>query len=158
MLRRLLASRDLRLNLSSLRPFALWITPAAEPRRFDTRFFLYVAGSAVTGAHDDRETTASFWATPADVLARFDAGELTLLPPTHRTLEVLATARDTDDAVAIADRAHLGPICPELVAHTDAQGETMALALPGDPEHSVRDVRAPGRTRYVLRGGRFIAG
>jgi hypothetical protein len=36
------------------------------------------------------------------------------------------------------------------------QEGTVALALPGDPEHDVRESRVPGRSRYVLRGDRFL--
>ena len=32
----------------------------------------------------------------------------------------------------------------------------MALVLPGDPEHEIREVRSPGKSRYVLRGDRFV--
>jgi 8-oxo-dGTP pyrophosphatase MutT (NUDIX family) len=155
-LRGLLEGRGLRLDLAALRPLARWITPASEARRFDTRFFLFVADASLTGAHDDHETTASFWATPGEVLRRFAIRELQLAPPTHRTLEVLAAARNATDAVVIAEAACLEPVCPRLVTHRDEQGETMALVLPGDPEHDVREARSPGRSRYVLRGDRFM--
>jgi 8-oxo-dGTP pyrophosphatase MutT (NUDIX family) len=154
-LRGLLAASGLQLDLEALHPLARWVTPVAEARRFDARFFLYVARGAVTGAHDQRETTASFWATPAEVLRRFGAGELQLAPPTHRTLEVLATARGAREAIAAADVACLDPVCPRLVEHRDDHGQTVALALPGDPEHEVRESRSPGASRYVLRGDRF---
>lgn len=152
----LLRARGERLDLSALHPMARWITPIAESRRFDTRFFLYVAEAALTGAHDDYETTASFWASPAEVIRRFEAGSLQLAPPTHRTLEVLATASDACAAVAVAEASCLEPVCPRLVTHRDARGETVGLALPGDPEHDVREARSPGRLRYVLRGDRFL--
>jgi|HubBroStandDraft_1064217.scaffolds.fasta_scaffold82269_3 8-oxo-dGTP pyrophosphatase MutT (NUDIX family) len=155
-LRELLEARGLRLDLAALHPLARWITPISESRRFDTRFFLFVADASLTGAHDDHETTASFWAAPGEVLRRFGSRELQLAPPTHRTLEVLATARHTRDALAIAEGACLEPVCPRLVTHRDALGETMGLALPGDPEHEVRKARSPGRSRYVLRGDRFV--
>jgi 8-oxo-dGTP pyrophosphatase MutT (NUDIX family) len=151
-LRSRLTARGLRLDLASLHPLARWVTPVAESRRFDTRFFLYVSHGEVTGAHDDHETTASFWASPADVLARYEAGALVLAPPTHRTLEVLAAAKDAAGAVSIASRACLDPICPRAVV----QGDTVAIALPGDPEHEVKEARVPGSSRYVLRAGRFV--
>jgi hypothetical protein len=155
-LRALLAAHGRQLDLAALHPFARWITPAAESRRFDARFFVFAAGDALTGAHDDHETTASFWATPTEVLGRFTAGELQLAPPTHRTLEVLSTARDARAAVDLADAACLDPVCPRLVPQRDARGETMALVLPGDPEHDVSEARLPGKSRYVLRGDRFV--
>jgi 8-oxo-dGTP pyrophosphatase MutT (NUDIX family) len=152
----LLEARGLRLDLAALHPFARWITPAAEARRFDTRFFLFVADSALSGAHDDRETTASFWASPGEVLRRFAGGELQLAPPTHRTLEVFATAASARDAVRIAEESCVEVICPRVVPHRDARGETVALVLPGDREHDVRQPRSPGKSRYVLRGDRFL--
>jgi 8-oxo-dGTP pyrophosphatase MutT (NUDIX family) len=155
-LRAILAAHGLKLDLASLHPLARWITPVAESRRFDTRFFLFVPSDAVTGVHDDHETTASFWASPSAVLARHAARELTLAPPTHRMLEVLSGARDALDAVEIAARACLDPICPRLVAQRGAGDDTVAIVLPGDPEHDVRDARTPGKSRYVLRDGRFL--
>ena len=86
------------------------------------------------------------------MLGRFSAGELQLAPPTHRTLEILAGAQDADDAVTMASRACLEPICPRLVTQRD----TVALVLPGDPEHELREARSPGKSRYVLRDGRFL--
>jgi len=151
-LRALLASSGHRLDLASLVPFARWITPVAEARRYDTRFFVFVAGESLTGAHDDHETTASFWARPAEVLRRFEAAELQLAPPTHRTLEILGGARDARDAVAIAEASCLEPVCPRLVTSAGA----VALVLPGDPDHDVKEARSPGKSRYVLRGDRFL--
>ncbi len=145
-------SRGLVLDLAALSPFARWVTPAAESRRFDTRFFLMVAPAGQEGAHDAHETMASFWGTPTDILARFDSGSVQLAPPTHRTLEILAPLARTTDAQAVARASCLDPICPELVRHADATGETLALTLPGDPEHSLRMARVPGLSRFVLRG------
>lgn len=144
------------LDLSALHPFARWTTPEAEARRYDTRFYLAVAPPGQTGAHDAHETMASFWAAPREVLRRFDAGEVQLVPPTHRTLELLGSCARTDDAVALADGANLEPICPVLVSQRDASGEAPALALPGDPAHPVAETRVPGLSRYVLRGERWI--
>jgi 8-oxo-dGTP pyrophosphatase MutT (NUDIX family) len=151
-LRALLTASGRTMDLASLVPFARWITPIAEARRYDTRFFVFVAGDALTGAHDDHETTASFWARPAEVLRRFVAAELQLAPPTHRTLEILAGAKDARDAVAIAEASCLDPVCPRMVT----EGGVVALVLPGDREHDVKEPRSPGKSRYVLRGDRFL--
>jgi 8-oxo-dGTP pyrophosphatase MutT (NUDIX family) len=151
-LRDLLAAAGRKLDLGALVPFARWITPVAESRRYDTRFFLFAASAALTGAHDDHETTASFWAAPGEVVRRFVGGELQLAPPTHRTLEILAGAGSTREALELARGACLDPVCPRLVA----QEHTVALVLPGDPEHDVKTPRSPGKSRYVMRGGRFL--
>lgn len=150
-LRAFLSSRGLRIDLRALHPFSRWITPTAESRRYDTFFFVAKAPEGQSGAHDQTETTASFWATPAEVLRRFATGEVQLAPPTHRTLDVLSACKNAGDVLTLASRANLDPICPRLVA----QGDTMALVLPGDPEHDVRETRTAGTTRYVLRGERW---
>jgi hypothetical protein len=36
--------------------------------------------------------------------------------------------------------------------------ETLALVLPGDPEHEVREARVAGASRFVLHGRRWLPG
>ncbi|MDC0682021.1 NUDIX hydrolase [Sorangium atrum] len=150
-----LARRGLKLALAALVPWARWITPVAEARRFDARFFLLPLPPGQIGRHDGHETTMSFWAAPSEVLERAARGEILLAPPTSRTLELLAAALDVRSAVALAERQSLLPICPRFVPGDGA--EPPYLALPGDPSHEARDRRAEGPTRYVLRNGRFVA-
>ncbi|MEO8799899.1 MAG: hypothetical protein ABI551_18530 [Polyangiaceae bacterium] len=147
-----LESTGLVLDLAALEPLARWLTPTAEARRFDTRFYLARAPEGQAGAHDAYETTSSFWATAADVLARFARREVFLAPPTQRTLEHLLAAETVDAAFAVARRASLDVICPKLVV----QDGTMALVLPGDPEHDVPEMRSIGKSRYVMRGDVFL--
>lgn len=156
--RSFLAERGLLLDLSALHPFARWITPEAEARRYDARFFVAVAPSGQTGAHDEHETMASFWATPAEILRRWEAGKVQLAPPTHATIALLASCPTTDSVLALAARSCLDPICPRLVPQkgNDGEPDTLALTLPGDPEHEVREQRLPGPSRYVLRGDRWL--
>ena len=152
-LRSALKARGLTIDLSCLVPFARWITPEPEVRRFDARFFMLRAPEGQAGAHDTHETMASSWEAPRDVLARFDAGDVQLAPPTHRTLELLSTHVTVDSALTAAEAACLDPICPVLI---DYDG-TMALTLPGDPDHPQATPIVAGRTRYFLRGKRWRA-
>ncbi len=148
-----LAARSLRLDTRRLAPFARWVTPEAESRRFDARFFLLELPEGQEARHDEHETTMSFWERPARVLERAEKGEFFLAPPTHRSLELLADAGDVADAFAIARRQSLQPICPLFVVDESAS----FLALPGDPAHPVPERRVAGSTRYVLRDGRLFA-
>ncbi len=143
-----LASRGLRLNLPALVPFARWVTPAAERRRFDARFFMMRAPAGQQGLHDRHETTGSFWASPDEVLARWDTGIVQLAPPTHHTLWTLSQARNVDESLLAAGRRSLERIEPHLVT----EGNTLALTLPGDPAHPQRGRIVEGATRYVQRG------
>lgn len=149
----LLAEHGIALDLAGFVPFARWLTPVSETRRFDTRFYLARAPEDQTAIHDAHETTSAFWATPAMVLARYARGECAVFPPTHRSLELLASVASVEAALALASSLSLEVICPELVKHFDAETAegTLALVLPGDPEHSLREVRVPGASRYVLR-------
>lgn len=154
-LRAFLTERGAKLDLTALHLLSRWITPTAESRRFDARFYVAVAPEGQPGAHDEHETTRSFWATPAEVLKRWRAGDVALAPPTHATLMGLARCMTTADVQAFARRANKEPICPKLVP----QGDTLALTLPGDPEHDVKESRLEvfedGASRYVLRGERW---
>jgi 8-oxo-dGTP pyrophosphatase MutT (NUDIX family) len=146
-LRSALAARGLRLNLPALIPFARWITPAAERRRFDARFFMLRAPEGQTGSHDARETTQSFWATPDDILAQWGRSEIQLAPPTHHTLWTLARAGSVDEALADASIRPLSAIEPHLIEYDG----TVALTLPGDGAHPRAERLTDGATRYVLR-------
>lgn len=151
-LRAFLRSRSLKLDLSALHMLSRWVTPTAETRRFDARFYVAVAPAGQPGAHDEHETTRSFWATPAEVLERWRSGDVQLAPPTHATISGLARCESAAEVLAWASAASKEPICPKLVP----AGDTMALVLPGDPEHEVRSPRLDVEwSRYVLRGEKW---
>jgi 8-oxo-dGTP pyrophosphatase MutT (NUDIX family) len=155
-----LARRGLRLAIDRLVPWARWITPEAEARRFDARFFLLELPPGQAGRHDDHETTMSFWARPAAILDRAARGDIFLAPPTTRSLELLATVETVAGAFALAAQQCLAPILPVFHAGDSAAPHPPPtepfLALPGDPMHPVRQRRVAGPTRFVLRDGRFI--
>jgi len=151
-LRAFLQSRSLKLDLNALHLLSRWVTPTAETRRFDARFYVAVAPPNQPGAHDEHETTRSFWASPDEVLERWKSGDVQLAPPTHATIAGLAKCATTKDVVEWAARSFKEPICPRLVQ----MDGTMALTLPGDPEHEVKESRLSlGWSRYVLRGERW---
>lgn len=154
----LLAEHRLALDARSLVPFARWLTPEAEARRFDTFFFLAHVPAEHQLSHDSHETSASLWVRPSDALQRFERGEFALVPPTHRSLEQLAEAQTVAEALHAARVAErVGQtICPELVTLSEAAGDVLSLTLPGDPLHSNPSPMVPGKSRYVLRNERWL--
>jgi 8-oxo-dGTP pyrophosphatase MutT (NUDIX family) len=88
----LLSRRGLVLRADLLVPWARWITPEGEPRRFDARFFAAAlpAGQAATGHAAESDHVA--WLRPADAIAAARAGEISLFPPTAATLNDFAVA------------------------------------------------------------------
>jgi 8-oxo-dGTP pyrophosphatase MutT (NUDIX family) len=108
---RLLDRLGARLETGRLRYWAWWVTPEAEPRRYDTRFFLaeLPAGAAVTAhlAEADRER----WVLPAEAAAD---QRLPMLPPTRYTLRDLAGFGSVAEALAVADGRRVERILPVL--------------------------------------------
>jgi 8-oxo-dGTP pyrophosphatase MutT (NUDIX family) len=150
----LCTAEGLMLDSNRLHAFARWVTPLAEQRRYDTRFYLLGLTEAQTGRHDEHETTHSFWATPDDVLERWERLEVFLAPPTVRVLELLSGATSIASAAEVATAQSLSPICPFAVL----EGDDVILALPGDPLFNDKEaIAAPGApTRFVMRNGRFL--
>ncbi len=110
----LLASHGLVLRTDLLTPWARWITPAAEPRRFDARFFAAAlpAGQQVRAHAAEAEKIA--WLRPGDALDAARKGEMSLLPPTATIIGEFAAATGVADIVG--REKTVTPIQPVLVS------------------------------------------
>jgi 8-oxo-dGTP pyrophosphatase MutT (NUDIX family) len=93
---------DLELAPEELIYFSHWITPEASPRRFDTRFFMVEDRPGQTASHCGVETIDGAWVTPAETLARFGRGEITLVSVTEDHLRLLDTFGSAADLLAFA--------------------------------------------------------
>ena len=114
-LQELLESTHLTLDPGALCYLAHWITPVAEPRRYDTRFFLARMPAGRMVLADPREMTDALWLSPRAALARFENGSLPMVFPTIRTLEMLAQYERADQIFdAFYDRV-VEPVLPRLV-------------------------------------------
>ena len=88
----LLARNSLLLRTDLLRAHAHWTTPTAEPRRFDTRFFVALMPEHQHADADTSEAEHGVWVRPADLLADCAAGQAQLLPPTITCVEDMVGA------------------------------------------------------------------
>jgi 8-oxo-dGTP pyrophosphatase MutT (NUDIX family) len=119
-----------------LLPWARWVTPRFERRRYDTWFFACVLPPGVPAAAiQDRsgEADSAQWWTPSAALAAVGAGTLAMLPPTRAVLHGLVPLRDTAALAAHApatDGAAIRRIAPGI--HVAPNGSA-TFVLPGDP-------------------------
>jgi 8-oxo-dGTP pyrophosphatase MutT (NUDIX family) len=130
---------DLVIDGDTLVPFAHWVPPPVTAKRFATWFFL---GPAPEGAVtvDMGEIRDHRWMQPADALARRDAEEIELAPPTWLTLHRLADQPDVASAMGDA-RKHE----PEFFETHIARVEGGIAALwEGDAGYETSDGDAPG--------------
>ena len=117
----LLAGRDLAVRSDLLRPFAHWITPPVEPRRYDTKFF---AAALPPGQHArdvSGEADEASWLPPDRALAEMTAGTRPMLPPTIHTLGQLAPFADVAAALAGSPPESLQPISPSFEETPDGR-------------------------------------
>lgn len=118
-------AEGLRYRLDRLLYIAHWITPEPEPRRYDTRFFLAeVPADAACVVHAP-ELVEACWLAPAAAVARFEAGEMKMLPPTVHTLRRLAGYDTLDDVRTALRDAPVPAILP--VMRRGAEGVTIEI-------------------------------
>jgi len=126
--------------------FARWITPVVNPKRFDTRFLVARVPQGQAAVADGSETVSCVWLTPRAALAAYENGELSLFPPTVRTLADLTFYPSLDAVLVDAAQRTVRPFMPEVAQ--DDGAPTLRY-----PDVSGRPGVAP--TRLTLRDGRW---
>ncbi|KLL12573.1 hypothetical protein FrCorBMG51_04670 [Protofrankia coriariae] len=124
----LLARRGLGLRVDLLRPWARWVTPEVEPRRYDTRFFIAAMPVEQRTRPIPGESDRLLWLSPATALAEHLAGQLAMLPPTVHTLRELAEHASVASVLTAARIRDLSPVRPKILVR---DGEAHLL-LPHD--------------------------
>lgn len=120
----LLDRRGLRLRDDLLLPWARWITPEFEPKRYDTWFFVALLPESQTARDVSGESEGTAWVDPSAT------ADLPMLPPTRHTLAQLAACPTIADVVAAsAHRDAAGPVRPRVELTPDGRA---LLHVPGD--------------------------
>ncbi len=134
-------------DLASLVTLSHWLPPGLAPKRFSTWFFV-AAAPAGTVRIDGGEIQNSAWMRPEDALARRDAGEVELAPPTWMTLRYLSEFADV--ATLLADARGRAPTFYETKV---AQSEDGMVAMwAGDAGYERGDAEAAGARHRLYIG------
>ncbi|MDP9847394.1 NUDIX hydrolase [Streptosporangium lutulentum] len=118
--------RGLVLRSDLLRPWAHWITPRVEHRRFDTRFFVAALPPGQRTRDVGGEADQVAWVRPADAIDRARSGQIFLMPPTYRTLGELRAYEKVPDVLAV--EREIVTLMPEIA---EVDGE-MHIVLDDD--------------------------
>lgn len=104
-----------RLRPELLHPWARWVTPEQEPRRYDAAFFVATLPAGQEAVDRTTETVSSGWRYPAAVLDEHAVGAARLMPPTWQSLTELTAFDDAAAVLAAASGRVVTPIRPVLV-------------------------------------------
>jgi 8-oxo-dGTP pyrophosphatase MutT (NUDIX family) len=74
------------LEAEQLRPWANWVTPPQQPKRFDTFFYVASPAPGSLPRHQTTEAVSSVWMAVDEVLAAHVRGQLRLMRPTQALL------------------------------------------------------------------------
>jgi 8-oxo-dGTP pyrophosphatase MutT (NUDIX family) len=136
-----LAAQNLRLALSSLRPFSRWIPPADAPRRYDTRFYLASVDPDLPWQQqnlqpDGEETVALDWVNPKEMLQNYHKGSVHMIFPTFMNLSRLSRANSYAQACAQVQEDGAATIQPwvQKIAGTDY------LCIPKDVGYPITQI------------------
>ena len=99
----MLARHDLALRADLLGLRSHWLTPAYEPRRYDTYFFAALMPADQAPDSCTTEANGAGWADPQAILERGAQGALRLVPPTAYNLAHLADAPSAEAFAAGVD-------------------------------------------------------
>jgi 8-oxo-dGTP pyrophosphatase MutT (NUDIX family) len=140
--------------LDLLAPYARWITPHLERRRFDTMFYVTRAPARQTATVDGQEAISGRWVRPRLAVTEQLAGHIVLVPPTLRTLVDLSDVADVESAL----RAVAGRPPRTYAPHVFIEAGERFVLLPGDELYPAPpDVALPPPTRFRLDGKHWQA-
>jgi 8-oxo-dGTP pyrophosphatase MutT (NUDIX family) len=113
-LAQLLAEHGCALATGGLHPWARWVTPPVEKRRYDTWFFVVTLPTGSDAASVSSEAETAGWFTAQAVLDAQARGESLVLPPTRAMLDGLVEAGSVAEVIARAPQRSLTPVHPEI--------------------------------------------
>ncbi|HEX4655718.1 MAG TPA: NUDIX hydrolase [Mycobacteriales bacterium] len=126
--------RGLVLRADLLRPWAHWITPEVEPRRYDTRFFVAALPDGQRTRDVGGEADRVVWLRPRAALDAYEAGQIGLMPPTAFTLMEMSAFDSVADVLAAGDARDIQPVLPKIVLTDDDEARILLPHHEGYPQ------------------------
>jgi 8-oxo-dGTP pyrophosphatase MutT (NUDIX family) len=121
-----LRQRGLVLRTDLLGVWSGWCTPAFEPRRYRTWFFVATLPSGQLTRDVSTESSSVTWLSARAACDAVDAGDLGMLPPTYFTCLEIAAFATPDDVLAAAPERVVEMFTPEL----EGEGGSATLSTP----------------------------
>lgn len=106
-----------RLEADALLAWARWVTPAAEPRRYDATFYLAVVPADQEARDVSGETVHAAWTSARQALDAREVGDLALMPPTWSILREVAAAPDVAALLRAGSERRIETVLPRVVRH-----------------------------------------
>lgn len=141
-MRRIVSEERIALATDRLVHYAHWITPEAEPRRFDTQFFIAAAPLGQAAISDGYETLDCVWIGPEAALREAEAGRAILMFPTRLTLLKLGRSRTAAEALARAAREPVVTVQPVMTI----EGNERIIRIGADSGYEPTEMRFARRT------------
>ncbi|GAA0603014.1 hypothetical protein GCM10009547_00650 [Sporichthya brevicatena] len=126
-----LSRRGLVVRADLVVPWAHWVTPVFEPRRFDTRFFVAALPAGQVTREFNEEADQVEWVRPDAAIERWKEGDMSIMPPTLISLAEIGRYATVADAMAAAADREIAPLVPHAVIRDDE----LFMVLPGDADY-----------------------
>lgn len=107
-----LRNHDLVLRSDLLTPWACWVTPVFEPRRYRTWFFLARLPQGQRTRDVSTESSEVMWLSVLDGLRKSQAKDVLMMPPQYNTLLEMYDVPDVDSAAALARQREMSLVQP----------------------------------------------
>lgn len=115
----LLQRRGLVLRSDLLVPWAAWLTPIFEPRRYRTWFFAAALPEGQRTRDVSSESSSVVWLGAEEAARQVESQEMMMLPPTYFTALQVAQFDSPTALVSAARDRHISMFMPEVVADGD---------------------------------------
>ena len=132
---------DLDITKEELIFFRHWTTPIVEPRRYSTWFFYGESSADAKEVKiDDSEIKQHLWLHPQAAIDKMKAGELTMMPPTIMSLQLIRKCQTVTETRQKMEQLKPIFILPVL----QQKGSTMVCLFEGDAGYELGEADTSG--------------